>query len=440
MFGSKSTTPVVPVQFDLQEVVITNYAGREVNISAVGAIINIYEDMIQNCLSGDIIVHDANNLIANLPIIGQEKLRISYVTKGKNRKESEITQEFMIYKVTRQGKKEERRSESYMLHFCSPEGYMNSRIKMSRALSGDPAIMIGDILQSDYGLRSEKYYAYMPTKFTENIVIPYWSPFQAINYLQKRAISEQHTGANYVFYETTREFRFEPLEELFKQQPIKTLVYAPNNVFNDKQQRDYSYEASRIENFSRNSNFDSLKNISDGMYSGKLITHDILNKNVEVIDFNLMDEYDKMGHIEGDVGKTGQQSRIPASIKPDQFGLRIGDYDTSAVNFFPKHESMFEQGYTNRPEQWFNQRRSQLKQLDSLSLTVGIAGDSDLTVGKIVEVKIPSEENLDKATEKYDPILSGRYLVTSIAHSMSRSGYDMVLKLNKDSYGKPLPE
>lgn len=434
----RSTNPVVPVQFDLQEVVVTNYAGKEVNLSVVGAIVNIYENMVANCLSGDILINDANNIIAKFPIVGQERLRIKYVTRGKTNKESEISLEFEIYKVERSGKQEERRNEAYVLYFCSPEGILNSRLKMSKAYSGDPAEIIGDILQSSHGLQSEKFYSYTPSKYNESIVIPYWSPFQAINFLQRKCISSEYAGASYVFYETTREFRFEPLEQMYKQEPVKKFYYKPNNVFNDKQQRDYEYESTRIDKFSRGSHFDSLKNMSDGMYSGRLITHDIMTRKVEVIDFNLMDEYENFSHIEGEAGSTGQKLRIPASIAPDKYGKRLSDYSTANVNFYPKHTSLFEEGYNNRPEEWFNQRRSQLKQLDSLSITIGVAGDSDLTVGKIVEVRIPSEERLEDAEEKYDPILSGKYLITAIAHTMSRAGYDMVIKLNKDSYGKPL--
>jgi len=79
-----------------------------------------------------------------------------------------------------------------------------------------------------------------------------------------------------------------------------------------------------------------------------------------------------------------------------------------------------------------------LKQLDGISITIGVTGDSNLKVGQMVDVFILSDEDLDKATDPFDKILSGKYLITSIAHTMSRAGYDMVIRLNKDSIRVPL--
>lgn len=440
---TESSNVVSPSQFKIDGVFLTNYSGVELNISYVGATINIYEDMLADCLSGEIIINDANNLIANFPIVGQEKLRISYQTLAKSGKSSQISLEFYIYGIERSDKSTESRNEVYTLHFCSKEAILNTRKRISKALSGDPTELIGDILQQDFGLQSGKMYRYVKSKFIENVVIPYWTPFQAINWLQKRAIPENYSGASFMFYETTRGFRCEPLEAMYERKSVKAFYYSPHNFFPEEGRRDYQYEATKIDRFSRSPHFDSLSDLSGGKYSSHLITHDIFTKKITFTEFNLIDKYEEFKHCEGDTGKTGQKLKIPVSIKPDENKKRISDYPVSKIEFYPTHDKIFNSDDApdtrSKPEDWVSQRTSMLAQLDGISITIGVPGDSELRVGQMVDVFIPSDENLEKADDKYDKILSGKYLITSIAHTMSRAGYDMIIRLNKDSIRNPLP-
>lgn len=429
---------VSPSQFKIDNVVLVNYMGVELNISYVGAIINIYEDILANCLSGEIIINDANNLIANFPIIGQEKLRLSYSTLAKSGRKSEIALEFSIYGIQRHDKGTESRNEVYTLKFCSNEAILNAKKRVSKSLSGDPADLIGDILQEDFGLQSEKFYAFTKTKFVENLVVPYWTPFQTINWLQKRAVSDKYSGASFLFYETTREFRFEPMEEIFTKESVKRFIYSPHNYSPEAGRKDYQYEESKIDRFSRAPHFNVLSDMQDGKYGSHLVTHDVFSKKITFTDFNLFDEYEDYKHCEGDSGKSGQKLKLPVSVVQDQYGKRLSDYPTSHIEFYPTHEKMFVTETRSQPEDWVQKRRSQFKQLDGISITIGVVGDSDLRVGQMVDVYIMSDENLETAEDKYDKILSGKYLITSIAHSMSRAGYDMVIRLNKDSIRVPL--
>jgi hypothetical protein len=325
------------------------------------------------------------------------------------------------------------------LQFCSNEAIVNANKKLSKSLSGDPAELIGDILQEEYGLNSEKQYMFTRSKYKENVVVPYWTPFQTINWLQKRAISEKYAGATFMLYETTREFRFEPLEAMFERDSVKRFIYSPHNYFPSVGRRDYQYEESKIDRFSRAPHFNVLSDMSGGKYGSHLATNDIFFKKITFTDFNLIDNYDDYIHCEGKAGNTGQQIKLPVSKAKDIYGKTKSEYPTSHIEFYPTHEKIYDTtDLRSKPEEWVSQRLSQLKQLDGISITIGVTGDSNLTVGQMVDVFILSDEDLDKATDPFDKILSGKYLITSIAHTMSRAGYDMVIRLNKDSIRVPL--
>ena len=57
-----------------------------------------------------------------------------------------------------------------------------------------------------------------PTKGVYSACIPNWTPFKAINFLTTRALSANPTskGANFVFYETLKGFRFVSIETLMQ--------------------------------------------------------------------------------------------------------------------------------------------------------------------------------------------------------------------------------
>ena len=53
-------------------------SGTVIDLKDQFASVNIYEDIFKNALTGDISLVDTNNLLTNLPIIGQEKLKLKH--------------------------------------------------------------------------------------------------------------------------------------------------------------------------------------------------------------------------------------------------------------------------------------------------------------------------------------------------------------------------
>ena len=60
-------------EFLIEDCTIVSTTGVEYNIIELVQEINIYENLYQASISGDIIIKDTNNIVDNFPILGEER-------------------------------------------------------------------------------------------------------------------------------------------------------------------------------------------------------------------------------------------------------------------------------------------------------------------------------------------------------------------------------
>jgi hypothetical protein len=80
-----------------------------------------------------------------------------------------------------------------------------------------------------------------------------------------------------------------------------------------------------------------------------------------------------------------------------------------------------------------------LQQLQNIQVTVTIPGDSDRTVGQVVELRIPSPEppiNNEQVNDKY---YNGYFLVKALRHKIDTDKYVTIMDLIKDSTAVQYP-
>ena len=84
-------------------------------------------------------------------------------------------------------------------------------------------------------------------------------------------------------------------------------------------------------------------------------------------------------------------------------------------------------------------------QRDYFTLKIETYGNTDVMCGDMINVQIPSNKplpnNASSASEVMDPLLSGRYMVTSIRHKVTpeQSMHSMVMTVMKDSLENATP-
>ena len=162
-------------EFLLEDCTIVSTTGAEYNIIELVQEINIYENLYQASISGDIVIKDTNNIVDNFPIIGEERLSLKIMTPQKSPKK-DTTIDFtlsplMIYKVnTVQGDGENALVVS--LQFGSVEAFRNNTCRVSQSYSGQPSDIVEKILRDETYLRSKKPLYIEPTANLAKIVFP----------------------------------------------------------------------------------------------------------------------------------------------------------------------------------------------------------------------------------------------------------------------------
>ena len=285
----------VPVQL--------NVPGRLVDL-------NIFEDLFSNVLKGTLTMIDTQGLAETIPLIGDETLILSFLTPGgegtqitanttnqtsRTAAEEAVRQRFKVYDC-----KEtllQNRVKSYQLFFVSEEYVHSSKTKISKGYSGQKySVIVKDALnkinkniKSDY--RKNIYIE--ETSTPQNVIVPNWSPFQAINFCASRSLSNDATpqdqtnaaanptpralGSLFVFYEKLGTgFFYESIETMIGKQKsqdnIPLYQYTPKLLENTS--LDIHYFG--VDKFEVMSSFKTLENLKQGLFGSTLIAYDPL--------------------------------------------------------------------------------------------------------------------------------------------------------------------
>jgi hypothetical protein len=526
-----SKLPSFPGDFELLKLTLTSpnrAVGGYIDLKGAWSNLNIYEDVFANCLTGSIQITDAIGLMETIPIIGEETIHVHVRTRGFKRergntttipgpfKDSEsegiINLKFRVTKLEDLTKLNDGMVR-YTLHLISEEYIINLKSKVMKS-SLDPGTLeprrISAIVKSLYtqffkrGRIAKKIFI-EPTKNPSSLVIPNYPPFKAFNFLASRAVSAgQHAvGSSFLFYETVKGFFFVSLETLMAgggtgystvagapgsptelvytapEQPVKeTYVVQPKRMkAKSDDAKNVAIELTAVDEYKFSSNFDVLENLTTGMYSNRLLTHDLVRMKYDTLDFNMHDP-SSLGEevtVDEKTGATEVKNVIKMSAEAKNFSdnfTHLGKgklcsenqfamgAPESVISFYPTnfaHDVRFpldpgSEGVKgtvkgqlniipNRVEQWMQSRMVQSQQLNNIKLNIRAPGMSTRTVGDLIEFKMPTQDLTDRdgetqsAEHKY---LSGYYLITKLRHHFTKEKYEIEFEAIKDTLKDPV--
>ena len=469
--------------FNLNAVVIQNHKGEGVDEGTGGENIlpqmqelNIYESIYKKALTGSIVIMDATNLIANLPIQGTERLLFKISTPGAVEDTdivdaTELTgHPFYIYKISNR-KQISQGVLLYTLHFGSREFMRNIRTKVSKAYDMPIHQAVNNIFADKSGLDSRKKLIFEETRNKDKVVIPNMRPLDAIEMLSKRALPKNTAGAGYYFYETTKSFHFRSWESMCVTQgafsrPVKaTFQVKPANMQAPPGEDDFSTggpagsgidptidKQKIIEDFEQVEQYEFVNNFHDvaantaiGTYGHKVITHNIFNKTYKESVYNYHNLFGRNKHTED---KTGNPAfnKFQVSESPVDFDeKRVSDYEQSRISLLGTTQFLHNDdtgsvfGVTADDDgRLEGVRVSLMAQVDAgTKLKMIVKGQSYLEAGDMIQFNLLSVEPTDSDRFGMDPHYSGRYIISSIRHRITDQEYKMVLECIKDSVKEP---
>lgn len=425
-------------QIDIQTLKLIGTSGYIVDLEDYLIELNLYEDIFSNFLHGQIQLSDSRNLIASLPILGEEYLILTLQTPSIN---TVISKSFKVYSVTDRQTVRDNNTQIYTLHFCSYEAIVDMLSPLYRPFEGKISDIVSEIYQEylevarSYDIDETKLvketqdssplYILNEVQNRAKFISPGWTPAKCINWLASKAIPEEGKACDYLFWETSQGFYFGNIEKIIsdtqKYNDVKGVYsYYPTNVNKPNEIDKKMFVA---EDFEIIKNSDNIENYTNGYLANRILTLDLHTKSYKLKDFDYVDEF-----------KTFKHSNINSEPIFASDALRN---PATHIKFYPVNPKLFTgftQNISEKIEDVYGNRISRLADLNNFRINITIPGRCDLEVGSIIEFQYPDTREHEISTESgLDPRYSGIYLITAIRHKINLKRHMIIMEMVKDS-------
>ena len=409
------------LDYSVDAVKVTSSTGEVFDIKDLVVGIDVYESLLSPYIKCELTIADASNFLEVAPLIGQEKVELKITEANKK-----VNKTFYIGSISNYIKGNAQ-SAVYIIKLITPEQMMNSLTLVSQAYTGTITESITNIIK-DYLNSSFKT---IPDNTNGNyrVIIPNWNPFQAIDWLAKRAINSKQTP--FMFYETWSDgFKFESFETMFNKATYNKFVHkGSSNAHDDASNQQASYNVAL--EYDMKGYSDTYKNTLRGTFGSGMHMIDIGNKNYKFLKYDYSTDFNKKPHLD----------KIPflnSNFKVN--GKSLNEYD-AIHHVSNKNANAFGEvtinNYNNEVEFTKLETDPYIYQLSLTKMNLIIRGRTDLCPGKVIEFEVDRDKPLVYGgTKDINEYISGKYLVLNVHHQMTNGKYKIIMDVVRDSFGK----
>ncbi len=406
-----------PGQCDIKQLTFTSNSGEVLNIEN-GILeyidsIDIFESVFTPYVVVDMVMVDGSNFRERFNISGDEDLIIEFKGYG-----SENTVFYNLGLVETKGiiTTENLRSKSVALRFASKEYIYDSTLSVFKSYSVSVEEIIKDIHKTY--LRSSKPLTVEPSKDFPTVVIPFLSPFSALSFLRKRAVSEQNPSSPFLVFENQKGIFFTTIDHIFKsggagsseiftyhqQEAVSSNIKGSQGTITD-------YDAFKIfSNYSVNSPVDLAHLLDEGGLNTVIAEFDLTTKQYRRRLFTNQPGNNSFTRF---TKESNEQLTREIFQKYSQFvgkgmlipSAKYKDTVNPTNNFI--YDSLAEKvSFTNI----FTQQKTY----------VDVPGNVKIMAGSIVNLQVPRHNGLNEKKDKNE-MDSGLYMVSSVRHTIQNS-------------------
>ena len=415
------TSITTPGEINIRRFDLRSNNGKILDLSAIVYDMTLYEDIFSNTMSGYLLIQDSLDLINTLPIIGEEILYIDIQTPSLVQS---IIKEFYVYKLSELV--QNKRSSTYLLHFCSLELISSTNSKISKSFKGNITKTIQEIFTNKvYGLGSEKKIDFDATANDYSFVAPYWSPMQTINWLTTKSLNKRGIS-NFLFYENNKEYKYTSIDSLLSAPIARDYVLSDVNsttaIGGDIEKR-YSF----VELVEMPVTFDYMRNLSAGMYGGILYTYDLTTKKIKKTKYDYLKDFSKGNHTNNSPLKS---KNFYKNLKASIHFAGQNDYLNGSFKSQRIHDTML-------------QRNSLMEQIRAFKFNIKVFGRTDIKIGQTINYTSPKGREIasdDIKTNAESEYFTGKYLITAIRHRIIAGKHSMEMEIISDSFVKEISQ
>ena len=188
--------------------------GQDISASVVS--LDIYESIFQNTITGTVRLKETHGYPEYFPLVGTEFLIIEFVIDYLG-EENIFQRAFRIRKIGDQSfpKNEER---EYTINLVTPEFFESMSSRMTKRYTETCVDAVNDIMKTRLHIDDTRIHATENTSGTIDVLIPNYTPLQAINYFTAISLTEEVPYAsNFLFYETLDGFYFRSIRGILQE-------------------------------------------------------------------------------------------------------------------------------------------------------------------------------------------------------------------------------
>lgn len=406
--------------------------------------INLYEDLFSSCMTGNVILADAANLITNLPILGNEYITIKLRTPTLEDAPSNVIEKtFQIYAIYDRVLNDDR-SQFYNISFMSIEGYEDQTSVITKSFKGTTE-EVAKKIYDDY-IVVDRPLVVLDTPHTSTVkyISNHWSPFKNMNYLSRRAKGNKLVGSDYLFFETNKAFYFASIEGLIYAQRTSGVfdeyVFERNGASMPRRISNLKYvgnnlpdSVTAIEDLKMLTTLDTMDGNNKGAFSASAVGYDLYTKKIIKRSLDFVENMK-------DFTKTGPVNILPSSLKRNPLSNKTYYSHNSGLylDFGLTDEDEVPAGSaTDRFVEKSLRRKFYLNSFENNKFEVTIPGRTDIEVGRVISLLYPSAEApSDDVGTVLDPLLSGLYVISAIHHRINSDRHIIKAELIKNGYSE----
>ena len=406
-------------QIDIRDISLISYNKLLLDLRPYLVNLQIRESISDTFIQATLTLADSLNITRHVPVVGNEQVLIRFSTPTRQ----EISFMFNVGRISRKIGAD--KSYIYNFDLISSNMFLDLQTKMSKSYFDSIENVVADICQTYYN-KSFKFNMWN-TNVKKNLVIPYCHPYEAISQLCDK--SYDYLGnTNFVF--------FEGIDGSYNYRPFFNTLDIPKRKYSQFNPNapgtflaDPEIEYSRIREMEIYETHDSVKNLSQGVFSSAAIFTDSFEKSYKVSKFSYNEDFYNQYHI-------NTYGIIPTLN--ESLTKKYSSHKKVVPNTSYQYDDI--KSY-ERLQDFVQRRQSGINSADSYKLAIKTFGDSNVRLGSNIEVQIQTNAPVNLISEERDdPYLSGTYCISRIHHNITTTSYDTDLIVVKDSSRARYPD
>ena len=437
------------------------------NINDIVIEFNIYESSEQPFMTADFVITDAVALTTRIPIVGGEKVEVTFHTPVDGMKDKPFSKTFRVFAIKKFSVYNKARKADYILRCFDVEYFNDLTKKVQKSYADKPVSdMVADIAKEYLSISELKTNS--PTDGMPTIVVPNLNPSEAILSLLCRYAKSKEYGevSNYTFFSSQDGYHFTSYEDMIdlkkkgSDYQIDKYTFTEKNLLSRsnvtlspevgaetkqntptpdppsesarRQKSKKPEEFLRIDDFEFVNKMDVEKALSAGMFDNVIYYINPTVRSYQRKIFNYLKEFEKMKHLflQTNVGKgfpiVGESNEEFANLKGDSKHIYL------LTNEGNQHGNPI---VDDKRYEFSGFRNASISMLNSVIVNLYIPGDNTRKVGDIIEIVFPEYGATDDILGEVDRFVSGAYLVTAVRHLHNiEGGYTCILRCQKNCF------